>query len=260
MLLPLVLALLPIKVPLPGPDQAAAQDRLKSCFELAQKDPASAIAMADAWLAQVHRFDRAAPQQCAGEAYANLMRWKEARDSFVAARDALRPNDYLARARLGGMAGNAALAANDASTALADLDKAAADAGLAGDLPLAGSIGADEARALVALGRNADAAAALAKARSNAPKDAEVWLLSATLSRRMGDLKAAQGQIETAGALDKTDPAIGLEAGVIAELAGNEDAARKSWQSVVALAPKSPEADSARAYLAQIGGSGGAGR
>jgi Flp pilus assembly protein TadD len=81
-----------------------------------------------------------------------------------------------------------------------------------------------------------------------------VWLLSATLSRRLGDLTVAQAQIETAATLDGNDPAIALEAGVIAELAGNEDAARKSWQSVVAVAPSSPEATSAKAYLAQIGG------
>ena len=81
-----------------------------------------------------------------------------------------------------------------------------------------------------------------------------MWLLSATLSRRTGDLKSAQAQIETAAGLAPSDPAVGLEAGVIAELAGNDDAARKSWNAVVALAPDGSEATSAKAYLAQIGG------
>jgi Flp pilus assembly protein TadD len=70
----------------------------------------------------------------------------------------------------------------------------------------------------------------------------------------MSDLEAAQTQIETAAGLDPRDPAIGLEAGVIAALAGHDEAARKSWDAVVALAPDSPEAKSARAYLAEIGG------
>jgi len=236
---------------------AAAQDQLQACLEQAQSNPESAVAQASAWLAKTQGAARADPQQCLGQAYADLERWRAAHDAFLAARDAALPSDYVRRAHLGAMAGNAALTGNDPATALPELGKAVADAALAGDKPLAGSVGADEARALVALGRNDDAAKALAQARSDAPRNAEVWLLSATLSRRMGDLAAAQAQIETAATLDKTDPAIALEAGVIAELAGNEAAARKSWQSVIAVAPDSPQAKSAKAYLAQIAGAGG---
>ena len=57
---------------------------------------------------------------------------------------------------------------------------------------------------------------------------------------------------ERAAALRPVDPAIGLEAGVIAMLAGQPDAARKSWQSVVTMAPDSETAVTARGYLAQI--------
>jgi cytochrome c-type biogenesis protein CcmH/NrfG len=108
------------------------------------------------------------------------------------------------------------------------------------------------ARALVSLDRAAEAQSALAEARRLAPGDAEVFLLSATLARRGQDLKAAQGFIETAALLDPVDPRIGLEAGVIAVLGGRDDAARKSWQSVIAAAPDSAPARSARAYLAQL--------
>ena len=232
---------------------AAGQDRLKASLEQAEGEPTKAITQASAWLAQTQGADRAEPQQCLGAAYASEQRWRAAHDAFLAARDASAPSDYARRARLGAMAGNAALTGSETTGALTDLDKAAADAALAGDKPLAGSIGADKARALVALGRNPEAAKALEQARADAPQDAEVWLLSATLSRRLGDLTAAQAQIETAGTLDGNDPAIALEAGVIAELAGNEDAARKSWQSAVAVAPNSPQATSAKAYLAQLG-------
>ncbi len=37
-------------------------------------------------------------------------------------------------------------------------------------------------------------------------------------------------------------------------LAGREDAARASWQSVITLAPDSEAAATARGYLAQLGG------
>jgi tetratricopeptide (TPR) repeat protein len=212
-----------------APAHTADQARLAECLEQARTDPATAITTASLWLIEAH-------------------------DAFVAARDAALAGDYAVRARLGAMAGNAALAGNDLAAALGDLDKAVADAAFAGDKPLAGSIAADKARALVGLGRNDEAAATLQRARTDAPQDPDVWLLSATLSRRRGDLQDAQAQIEAAATLAPKDPAIGLEAGVIAALAGNDEAARKSWNSVVTLAPDGPEAKSARDYLAEIGG------
>ena len=82
-----------------------------------------------------------------------------------------------------------------------------------------------------------------------------MWLLSATLARRLGNLESAQAQIEAAAGLAPGDPAIGLEAGVIAALAGSDEAARKSWNSVVALAPDGRRGNErATAYLAEIGG------
>jgi len=246
-------ALFAAQIVIPFGGHQAADNQLKECLDQAQGDPTGAVARATAWLAKARDAARAEPHECIGQAYAGLQRWSAAHDAFLAARDATAANDHLGRARLGAMAGNAALAGSDAATALSDLDQAVADAALAGNNPLAGSIGADKARALVALGRKDEAAKALALARTQAPRDPQVWLLSATLSRRLGDLTAALGQIVTAASLDRTDPAIGLEAGVIHELGGDEAAARQSWQAVVALAPDSPEAASAKAYLAQIG-------
>jgi tetratricopeptide (TPR) repeat protein len=239
-----------------APAGSPEQARLTVCLEQARTDPATAITTAGLWLMEAHDTGRALPQQCLGQAYVSLLRWEAAHAAFLAARDAALASDDAVRARLGAMAGNAALAGNDFSAALADLGTAESDAVRAGDKPLAGSIAADKARALVALKRHAEAAAALQRAREYAPQNAEAWLLSATLSRRTGDLQAAQAQIETACALAPKDPAIGLEAGVIAELAGNDEAARKSWSSVVALAPDSPEAQAARSYLAETGAGG----
>lgn len=228
------------------------QDRLTLCLEEARRDPATAIVTADAWLAEAHGAGRALPQQCLGQAFVSLLRWDAAHAAFLAARDALAETARADRARLGAMAGNAALAEEKYEAALAAFDSAVGDAAMASDGALVGAIAADRARALVALGRTDDASGALEQARSNAPQDEEVWLLSATLSRRLGDLAAASGQIATAAALAPGNPAIGLEAGVIAALAGNDDAARRSWSSVLSIAPESPEATSARAYLRQL--------
>ena len=117
-------------------------------------------------------------------------------------------------------------------------------------------VAVDRARALVVLKRVDEAASALDEACKADPENGEAWLLSATLERRGGRLWAAQAAIEQAARLQPTDPDVGLEAGVIAMLSGHEESARRSWNSVVALAPASPAATTARGYLAQLGPAG----
>ena len=228
------------------------EDRLALCRQEARSDPAAAMITASQWLAEAQGPGRSAPQQCLGFAYTSLLRWDAAESAFLAARQALLPGEYAARARLAAMAGNAAMAGGRNEAALAAFDLAQQDAATAGDPALVGSVEADRARALVALGRTGDAAEALARARQGAPQDATVWLLSATLSRRQERLEEALGQIRTAAALAPDDPAVGLEAGVIAALSGQDDAAETSWRAVLATSPGSPEATVAQDYLAQL--------
>ncbi|AKH43169.1 tetratricopeptide (TPR) repeat protein [Altererythrobacter atlanticus] len=229
------------------------QDRLKTCLAQARTDPATAIVTASGWLSEAAGPDRSLPQQCLGTAYTSLLRWDAAESAFLAARTAALDSEPAAKARFATMAGNAALAAGNYPAALSDFDLALADADTAQDGELIGSVETDRARALVALGREDDAANALERARESAPQNGTAWLLSATLARRQDDLASAQALIETAGALLPADPAVGLEAGVIAALAGDDEAAAKSWQSVVDTAPNSPEAATALGYLSQIG-------
>jgi tetratricopeptide (TPR) repeat protein len=229
-----------------------AQDRLSVCQTQARRDPASAIATASTWLHETAGEEQSYPQQCLGLAYVALLRWQAAEQAFMAAHDARPQDDAAGRARLAAMAGNAALAESRQQDARARFEQAQAEAATAGDKALAAEIAADRAKALVGLGLLDEAGQALADARRDAPQDGDVWLLSATLSRRQGKLAEAQSAIETAVALAPADPAAGLEAGVIAALAGRDDAARQSWQSVVRLAPDSPEAATARGYLAQL--------
>lgn len=226
---------------------------LAQCLAGVEADPTEAAQAAEAWQQKTKGAERAEAGQCLGLALTRLGRWDEAEQAFMAARDAAPQDDHASRARLGSMAGNAALATGNAEGALTVLNDAHGDAQAAGEAVLAGDIAIDRARALVTLGRLEEAAPALAEARTARPGDAQAWLLSATLSRRMGHLADAQQQIEKAAELLPVDPEIGLEAGRIAALAGKDDAARKSWQSVIDAAPKSDSATQARDYLAQLG-------
>lgn len=236
----------PDAAPAPAPPPA----KLTACLAAVPGSPAGSVETATAWLAQAKGIERAQAGHCLGVAQAESGDWAAAATSFTAARDAAPASDAAYRVRLGALGGNAALAAGDAAKALALLDAARSEAGSAG--ALAGDIAADRGRALVALNRPAEAALALGEARAANPDDAQVWLLSATLSRRQSDLAGAQAQIEKAAALAPRDPAVGLEAGVIAALGGNDAAARKSFESVIATAPESEQAGQARAYLAQL--------
>ena len=231
---------------------APTQTKLGACLAMTAEDPQAAETAARDWLKQAKGAERTDAGQCLGAALVAQEDFANARTAFIAARDAAGPAAHGSRARLGAMAGNAALAEKDPAGALALLDMARADAGAANDLKLASGIATDRARALVLLKRDGEALSALDDARSSDPTNAEAWLLSATLSRRMGRLATAQAQIEEAARLQPTNPEIGLEAGVIAVLAGHDEAARKSWQSVLKMAPNSDAAATAKSYLAQL--------
>jgi tetratricopeptide (TPR) repeat protein len=110
----------------------------------------------------------------------------------------------------------------------------------------------DRARALVALGKSAEGEAALATARQLAPENGSAWLLSATLARRLNNLPDALTYIQTSAALRPRDPAVALEAGNIAIVAGDDATARKQWEQTIAIAPDSRQAGSAKAQLAAL--------
>lgn len=229
------------------PDRPASQPAIEVCLDTARSDPGKALALAEEWVSRTTGAQRAAGLHCLGVAAGNGGDWSGAASAFLAARDNAPDNGF--RVRMSVLAASALLAQGNHADAIAALDSA--DAG--GDVQLASAIAMDRASALVGLDRTEEAAAALAEARRATPADPQAWLLSATLSRRTGDLAAAQAQIEQAAALDPRDPAIGLEAGVIAALGGRDEAARKSFESVVAAAPDSAQGAAAKQYLTQLG-------
>lgn len=240
--------------------------RYTLCLAAGEKDLTAGIAAARAWLAEAAKAatpDTAhgAAAQCLGQLLLQQGDSAGAEAAFAESAGQVQADKPAAVAALQTMAGDAALAGGRAEAALGWYDKALApvpaSAPSAEDNAERGAAQIGRARALVALGRLPEASGALQDAHRLAPNDPEGWLLSATLARRGKDLDRAQRDIEVAASLDlHGDPLgapIGLEAGVIAMLSGREDAARKSWQSVLALAPDSAEAATAKGYLDQIG-------
>ena len=232
---------------------ARQQGRLTQCLAAAKTDPAAGLAAARAWLAESIAADaRVAARQCLGLILAGQGDFAAAESTFAASAADMAAGLPAAKVPMLALAGSSALHAGSAERALGWFDQALALKEGADPATL-GTMQADRARALVALGRMDEAGPALAEAHRLAPDHAEGWLLSATLARRAKDLVQAQHDIEIAARLDPRDPAIGLEAGVIAVLDGRDEPARRSWESVITLAPGSDEAEAAQNYLDQLG-------
>lgn len=242
------LFLLQSAAPLAGalPD-AVTKARFDACQETAIDDPAAGVEAANAWLIEGGgRFAR----QCMGFAHARAGQYDSAERAFVqAAEEAARLPEGKA-SNLWAQAGNAAFAAQNYAAARSHFD-AALLAGPVGNLAT-GLILSDRARAAVAAGDLAAGRSDLDRAQALVADDPLVWLLSAALARRTGDLTRADADIAVAARLAPRDAAVALEAGAIAITRGDVAAARKSWESAVAVQPDSTDAATARTYLAQL--------
>jgi len=231
----------------PPPDPAV-QERLTECMTAAANSPEKGEAVAVRWRSEGGGY-RA--RQCLGVAYANQERWAAAASAFEdAAREAEnarepRAADYWAQA------GNAWLASGDAAKAKSALDAALAAGTLAGQ-PL-GEAYLDRGRARVASGDLEGARADLDRALEYAPDDPLGWLLSATLARRVNDIRRAKNDIDEALRRSPDDASVQLEAGNVAVVMGDRETARAAWQRVIELAPGSPQAANAHAALGQFG-------
>jgi len=231
---------------------AAAPSRLSECLASAGQDAETGEAFARAWLETATPEDRALALHCLGLSLVRQERFADARAAFDSARDAAPATNPSYRARLSGMSGHTALAQGQADLAVPAFERAITDAESAADPALTAGLNTDLARALVAANRAPDAVAALAAARDADPSNAQAWLLSATLARRMGDLAAAKSDIAVAAKLVATDPAIALEAGNIAYEAGDVGNAKNNWEQAIKFGPDSEAAKAAKHYLSQL--------
>ena len=163
------------------------------------------------------------------------------------------PADFTEQAIAWTVEGNRAIIAGNAEAALQHLDLAREYARAAGEAAMLVDIDLDRARALLMLDRNDEASALLDDLRQRSPANADAWLFSAIAARRLDDLAKAQALIEEAATFAPANPGVGLEGGLIAWVAGRQDAAIASWQSVIEIAPGSDEAEIARQYIESAG-------
>lgn len=221
--------------------------RLQRCIATIATDPVAARAEAGRWRIA---GGGAAARDCGGLAFAAEKNWAAAAVEFeTAAREAQLARDDRA-ATYWAQGGNAWLAAGDAAKARVALDSALTAGTLTG-LQL-GEARLDHARALVAAGDLGSARTDIDLALTTAGADPLAWLLSATLSRRMGNLPRAKGDIAEALKRSADDASVQLEAGNIAAQSGDEPAARTAWGEAARLAPGTPVGRSAVAALAQF--------
>jgi tetratricopeptide (TPR) repeat protein len=221
--------------------------RFADCVALANANPSKALDEASAWRIA---GGGVLARQCTGLAYAALNRWQSAALAFEQAAKASEADGDGRSARLWVLAGNAALAGNDVAKARAYFDSALASGilkeGEAGEAHL------DRARARFAANDTKGARIDLDAALKLVPADPLVWLLSATLARKDGDLKRAQADIIEATKRAPDDASVANEAGNIAIMSGADEEARASWAEAVKLKPDSPAGKAAAAALAQL--------
>lgn len=218
--------------------------RYRACLATVRTAPATAAGQAKAWLSSGGGIMAA---QCLGLAYAALERWPDAGAAFEAAAKDATARDDKRRGDLWVQAGNAWLAAGDAARA-----KTALEAALATKLlgpALEGEVHLDLARAAVARNDVTLARSEIDKGLKLVPDDAFAWYLSAALARRAGDLPRAQEHIAKAVALAADDPAILLEAGNIAGVSGEKDAAEGLYARAMRSGPDTEAGRAAKAAL-----------
>jgi tetratricopeptide (TPR) repeat protein len=227
-----------------GPVDSPA-NRYRDCLALARTAPARAAGQAQAWLGSGGGVMAA---QCLGLALSAQEKWAEAAAAFeAAARDAESKQDRR-RGDLWVEAGNARLAAGDAAAARKAFDSALASGQLAAKLQ--GEVHLDLARAAMALNDPVAARTHIDKGLELVPGDPFAWYLSAALARRQNDLPRARDHIAKAAALGPDDASILLEAGNIAGLSGEKEAALGLYARAVRAAPNSEEGKAAKAALA----------
>jgi tetratricopeptide (TPR) repeat protein len=227
-----------------GPVDTPA-NRYRDCLALVRTAPARAAGQAQAWLGSGGGLMAA---QCLGLALSAQEKWPEAAAAFeAAAKDAEARRDAR-RGDLWVEAGNARLAAGDAAAARKAFEAALATRLLAPQLE--GEVELDLGRAAAALGDPAAARAHIDKGLALVPKDAFGWYLSAALARRQNDLATAREHVAKAVSLAPDDAPILLEAGNIAGLSGEKDAALGLYARAARTAPGSEAGKAARAAIA----------
>jgi tetratricopeptide (TPR) repeat protein len=107
----------------------------------------------------------------------------------------------------------------------------------------------DRAVTRLTLGRLWDAVDDLNVAVELNPRDPEALLYRASAYRYLDAVDLARDDVHRVLAIDASLPEAWLENGILDQIAGDRDAARRSWLEVLRLEPEGPAAAAARARL-----------
>lgn len=244
----------PILIPPREEDQTERQSpamasaaRLLSCMRLAASDPAAAIAEGARWAVTDGGIEA---ELCLGVGYENSSDWEAAERAYMRAHGLADVADDTRATGILANAGRMALRRGDPSAARDRFGIVLADPGLSDTVR--GNVLIERTQAHVALEDGDAAQADLIAAQALLPNDSSVWLLSATLARRQGDLDAAGDFIDRALELDQSDPANLLEAGNIAIGLNAYDIAQQAWTRAAAADPDGPSGQAATRNLERL--------
>ena len=154
-------------------------------------------------------------------------------------------------ARMYAAAGNLWIAADQPGKAALDLDRALALPGL--EAEQRGEALLDRARAAEAQDDLKTARAKANEAAATISDDPFYWYFSAALAIREGDGAAAKAAIGKALALAPSDPVILFEAGHVADVNGDDDAARGYWMRSAGSDPNGPVGKAAAKAVEMLG-------
>jgi tetratricopeptide (TPR) repeat protein len=237
----------PVAPPAPVLVEQRAPTRFDACLATAEADPQAGLDFANTWLTEGRSSEA---RQCLGMAHYYAGDFGTATTILVETAEAADAASHARRGDIWALAGLAATSADEAAAARGYFTRAI-DSGTLSNFALGATLGR---RAMVAVvqGDVPAARADLDRALLASPDNGGIWMLSATLARRMRDFARAQNDIQQAAALSPRDPQIALEAGNIAYMVDNLPAARRSWESVLAISNSGPVANMARRRLADL--------
>jgi tetratricopeptide (TPR) repeat protein len=246
----LMLLLAPLALPGQAQILGNGAARYNTCLKLAAEYPQRAIAYANNW--RIDGGGGSAARHCLALAQYHNHDISTALATFeAAATESERAGDGLA-VQLWRQAADAATLSDRPEPAVRYLARAIDLASVTGPAKLVPGLRVERAEALVALDRAAEARAELDRALAADPDVEDGWLLSATLSRRMGDLSRAEAAILEAAKRAPDSAAVQYEAGTIAAAGGKTELARTAWTAAAAAEPESIPGKAAAKALAAL--------
>ena len=217
------------------------KDMYERCLNLANLDPAAALAMADGW---TQAKGGAPASHCTALALTGLKRYDEAGAKLDALARA--PNTGALRSQMFDQAGNAWMLAGQADKAVASFSAALALSG--GDADLY----ADLARAQALQSNWSEADSDLSAALALAPRRADLLILRSSARLAMGSRRAAAADADAAIKLAPASAEAVMQRGVVKRDSGDLKGARDDFQAALGRDPRGDTGNAARRNLAAL--------